>query len=585
MKKRIACLVLILALVSSLAAVMTIPMSAARITDKTDSALKGELTQFVKNAQSTIAKDDYQKIPGATKHPLTEQLEQKLNEAMTLMAELGKTKTMDDVEAFLVDLFGGWEKKYNEDGEYLKDDYKDSNLPFTELQNALMVRWAGIDEAFYQDEQIGYLNLVRAEYTIESWEKVMEVIDYLDGLNVPDSSGIYPITTLTRSIMAEKYEQYKEAVAGLVKVPADKVEQNRVRGLLHDVLFRTYKDLNWTWEDLYNTCQEDPNLPILKEFKDFIEGAYATYENENATIEEMTKYVDLEEKTKVDAEGEPILDDDGKEQKYFEYEAIINGKIQEFRDSLFVGTNAREAKNAIYYRALDEFNAGKYTQENWDIFMKCFEPFDAVIGDYKTPDVIFRQLVDDIKEAYDVLKATAGGDPRYVVVYNEAKEFVASEDKTKYTEATWDALERAISYYEEAAKNPDADENELYELAVGISVAKGNLVLVTEEPVVDTVEELRRAIAISTQIVSDAEMFIELADEDMYTSESLDAVKDALSALKEQLNLAEADVRAFENDPKKVVTRDSLSLLQAIANLYTAQVDLVITGTPNTSND
>ena len=80
-------------------------------------------------------------------------------------------------------------------------------------------------------------------------------------------------------------------------------------------------------------------------------------------------------------------------------------------------------------------------------------------------------------------------------------------------------------------------------------------------------------------------MFIELADEDMYTSESLDAVKDALSALKEQLNLAEADVRAFENDPKKVVTRDSLSLLQAIANLYTAQVDLVITGTPNTSND
>ena len=205
MKKRIACLVLILALVSSLAAVMTIPMSAARITDKTDSALKGELTQFVKNAQSTIAKDDYQNIPGATKHPLTEQLEQKLNEAMTLMAELGKTKTMDDVEAFLVDLFGGWEKKYNEDGEYLKDDYKDSNLPFTELQNALMVRWAGIDEAFYQDEQIGYLNLVRAEYTIESWEKVMEVIDYLDGLNVPDSSGIYPITTLTRSIRAEKY--------------------------------------------------------------------------------------------------------------------------------------------------------------------------------------------------------------------------------------------------------------------------------------------------------------------------------------------------------------------------------------------
>ena len=67
--------VMVLAMIISVLTVMTaVPFSAGKITDKTDSALQKELIEFINTARGQLPRDDYENIPGATKHPLTEQL-------------------------------------------------------------------------------------------------------------------------------------------------------------------------------------------------------------------------------------------------------------------------------------------------------------------------------------------------------------------------------------------------------------------------------------------------------------------------------------------------------------------------------
>ena len=99
MKKRVAAAVLALAIVASVVAVISIPSYAATM-GKTQSKLVGELTDFIKTAETQVPRDDYQNLPEGmqTKHPLTVELEEKIAQAK----EVRSRKDVDEMDAFLM---------------------------------------------------------------------------------------------------------------------------------------------------------------------------------------------------------------------------------------------------------------------------------------------------------------------------------------------------------------------------------------------------------------------------------------------------------------------------------------------------
>lgn len=244
--------------------------------------LKNELRGFIITAKSQIDRDDWQNIPGETA-PIWQT--RKLQERRDLAAQLyASNASIKEIEDFLLKLFGGWdpEKEVISGDTKTYGGYIGGNLPYSPMQNALLLRGWAFDRYVALDPQYGYDKftpvigevtiqhrivtkpaviievdgeeiiaegegseiekdangdpvLVRSEikdvcgiatnpgqYTIESWYNFAKQINKT--LNVMYSTDEFPaseLITLTRSQVQKKLDEYRAAVDALELIPSE----------------------------------------------------------------------------------------------------------------------------------------------------------------------------------------------------------------------------------------------------------------------------------------------------------------------------------------------------------------------------
>ena len=136
MKKRVLSAILAVAVLVSVILSVSLPAFAERqiIIDEVGTAMsKSEMQKYVKEfitvATGQVKRDDYQKMPEGmqTKDPATVKLEEQLAQA-TAMFKSWKTVTEEEAEAFLLELFGGWDNE--------KFKFVDANKPYGEIGRA-----------------------------------------------------------------------------------------------------------------------------------------------------------------------------------------------------------------------------------------------------------------------------------------------------------------------------------------------------------------------------------------------------------------------------------------------------------------
>ena len=154
----------------------------------------------------------------------------------------------------------------------------------------------------------------------------------------------------------------------------------------------------------------------------------------------------------------------------------------------------------------------------------------------------------------------------------DANEFAASdENKEKYTEDSWKTLEEAITVAQAVLNKPEATQEEVNDVLKALTDAKENLK--TKEPSVEKPEKSELQ-----ETVNDAKAFVEgLENPEMYTEESLNALKEAIAmaeevlasetATQDEINAAMRRVKeAKENLAQKKPAVATEALENAIAN-------------------
>ena len=154
----------------------------------------------------------------------------------------------------------------------------------------------------------------------------------------------------------------------------------------------------------------------------------------------------------------------------------------------------------------------------------------------------------------------------------DANKFAASdENKEKYTEDSWKTLEEAITVAQAVLNKPEATQEEVNDALKALTDAKENLK--TKEP---SVEKPGKAELEET--VNDANAFVKgLENPEMYTEESLNALKEAIAmaeevlasetATQDEINAAMRRVKeAKENLAQKKPAVATEALENAIAN-------------------
>ncbi len=138
----------------------------------------------------------------------------------------------------------------------------------------------------------------------------------------------------------------------------------------------------------------------------------------------------------------------------------------------------------------------------------------------------------------------------------DANEFAASdENKEKYTEDSWKTLEEAITVAQAVLNKPEATQEEVNDALKALTDAKENLK--TKEPSVEKPEKSELQ-----ETVNDAKAFVEgLENPEMYTEESLNALKEAIAMAEEVLAYETATQDDINAAMRKVRTaRGNLAL-------------------------
>lgn len=138
----------------------------------------------------------------------------------------------------------------------------------------------------------------------------------------------------------------------------------------------------------------------------------------------------------------------------------------------------------------------------------------------------------------------------------DANKFAASdENKEKYTEDSWKTLEEAITVAQAVLNKPEATQEEVNDALKALTDAKENLK--TKEPSVEKPEKSELQ-----ETVNDAKAFVEgLENPEMYTEESLNALKEAIAMAEEVLAYETATQDDINAAMRKVRTaRGNLAL-------------------------
>ena len=468
MKKRIIAAILSVCLCASLVAAWTLSSSAESITGKDIATLRTEINAFVSKAEELAARDDYQNMPAGmqTKAEATVKLEAYIEEGKSLI----KTDSVEDAEAFLLKVYGGWDD--------VKKEYTDPDKAYIEFLNALFLRTKAIDEEVARGEK-GYTKLSRKDYTIETWRELAAAAAALAAV----SEGNNPaILRLTRSEAWKLLTAYYNAYDNLVPFDGDK-EINDLRGMLYlnimtnetvDIIGLTRRSpFGWELPDLFVSSQENPNSPETLAFKEWVNGAIAAYNNPDVTAEELRKYVDdkyyLKGENNLDIdtneENYPVespdeLSDEDFHAKYGEKAgrvmnplAIRDDEILKFRNSLFVGVAFKNAVKKITDTVSYDNDLGYYNSADYNEFSQIVGLYSEMANDYLTSDKELREGYEEIVAARDELLTKKLDINLYDVVYNKVMKFYNESIKNYrdlFERETVLRLETAIAKFEAA---------------------------------------------------------------------------------------------------------------------------------------
>lgn len=214
-----------------------------------------------------------------------------------------------------------------------------------------------------------------------------------------------------------------------------------------------------------------------------------------------------------------------------------------------------------------------YTEDSLKALQEAIKAAQAVLDDPAATQEEVNAQTDALNAAIAALVEKPVVDKTELqTAVADANEFAASdENKEKYTEDSWKTLEEAITVAQVVLNKPEATQEEVNDALKALKDAKENLK--TKEP---SVEKPGKAELEET--VNDANAFVKgLENPEMYTEESLNALKEAIAmaeevlasetATQDEINAAMRRVKeAKENLAQKKPAVATEALENAIAN-------------------
>ena len=218
-------------------------------------------------------------------------------------------------------------------------------------------------------------------------------------------------------------------------------------------------------------------------------------------------------------------------------------------------------------------NTAAYTEESLKALRAAIKAAQAVLNDPAATQEEVNAQTDALNAAIAALVEKPVVDKTELqTAVADANKFAASdENKEKYTEDSWKTLEEAITVAQAVLNKPEATQEEVNDVLKALTDAKENLK--TKEP---SVEKPGKAELEET--VNDANAFVKgLENSEMYTEESLNALKEAIAmaeevlasetATQDEINAAMRRVKeAKENLAQKKPAVATEALENAIAN-------------------
>ena len=235
-------------------------------------------------------------------------------------------------------------------------------------------------------------------------------------------------------------------------------------------------------------------------------------------------------------------------------------------DKSALQTRVDEAKEIVT-------NTAAYTEESLNALRAAINAAQKVLDDPAAAQEEVNAQTDALNAAIAALVEKPVVDKTELqTAVADANKFAASdENKEKYTEDSWKTLEEAITVAQAVLNKPEATQEEVNDALKALTDAKENLK--TKEPSVEKPEKSELQ-----ETVNDAKAFVGgLENPEMYTEESLNALKEAIAmaeevlasetATQDEINAAMRRVKeAKENLAQKKPAVATEALENAIAN-------------------
>ena len=225
-------------------------------------------------------------------------------------------------------------------------------------------------------------------------------------------------------------------------------------------------------------------------------------------------------------------------------------------------------------------NTAAYTEESLKALRAAIKAAQAVLNDPAATQEEVNAQTDALNAAIAALVEKPVVDKTELqTAAADANKFAASdENKEKYTEDSWKTLEEAITVAQAVLNKPEATQEEVNDALKALTDAKENLK--TKEP---SVEKPGKAELEET--VNDANAFVKgLENSEMYTEESLNALKEAI-AMAEEVLASENATQDEINDAMRRVKEAKENLAQKKPAVATEALENAIANARELAND
>ena len=242
-------------------------------------------------------------------------------------------------------------------------------------------------------------------------------------------------------------------------------------------------------------------------------------------------------------------------------------------DKSALQTRVDEAKEIVT-------NTAAYTEESLNALRAAINAAQKVLDDPAAAQEEVNAQTDALNAAIAALVEKPVVDKTELqTAVADANEFAASdENKEKYTEDSWKTLEEAITVAQAVLNKPEATQEEVNDALKALTDAKENLK--TKEPSVEKPEKSELQ-----ETVNDAKAFVGgLENPEMYTEESLNALKEAI-AMAEEVLASENATQDEINDAMRRVKEAKENLAQKKPAVATEALENAIANARELAND